>query len=86
MSEITVQGRPIPTENPLQVGVKPSDGFITDVGHYTHAVDWVGSGPSVVRYCNVCGSAMHYRGVFVCDDGVTRDAKVCVCGAFLGFI
>ena len=42
----------------LGVGVSPEDGTIIDVGDCRHRVDWLGSGPSAITYCNRCGSGL----------------------------
>ncbi len=85
---ITVNGKAAPTQCPLNVGIRPEDGQIVDIGAFRHSVVWIENGArqrSSVTYCNWCGSAMGYGGSYKCDDGYTRKASVCVCKAFLGW-
>lgn len=60
---------------PLNVGVKPEDGEIVEVGECRHRVIWAGDDkPSTVTYCNHCGSA------FCLENQLTKELR-CACGA-----
>ena len=77
-----LQFKTYPTSVPLNVGVSPEDGQIIDVGPYRHRVDWVGSGPSQITYCNWCGDALILSGKLKAGPEIGVCSK---CHNFMGW-